>query len=284
MKLLQFALFFLLFGSSSLMGQPPNYAPKNQSKFYTDSIYSENLKEYRKHNVYLPKDFDASINYPIIYATDGEADLAQSAIKMILDDLIERKIITPVIYIGSHANGSEVPNSSIQTEDGATFALHYRLFEYVETDNDQVPLPELKDRFLNHMQYFTAELIPTVESEFNQDAGRKGRIFYGTSNGAGFGTNLLNKNPDLIGTYICYSTLGSKADKGKWSADTDYPDLYLQYGDQEADAFKSEAEFLKAKYQESNSFCELKVYQGGHEEAKWHEEFKKTISEILKAK
>jgi predicted esterase len=187
-----------------------------------------------------------------------------------------------VIYIGSHANLNEVPNSTIQTEDGATFALHYRLFEYVESD--QVPLPELKDSFLNHMQYFTDELIPKVEREFNQDTGKQGRIFYGYSNGAGFGANLLNKDPNLIGTYICYSTLGSKADKGTWSTDIDYPDLYLQYGDQEADAFKSEAEFLKAKYQESNSFCELKVYQGGHDETKWLEEFKMTISEILKVK
>ena len=175
-----------------------------------------------------------------------------------------------------------MPNSSIQTQDGANFALHYRLFEYVESVGP-VPLPELEDRFRNHMQYFTAELIPAVEKEFNQDSGKEHRIFYGFSNGAGFGANLLNKDPDLIGTYICYSTLGSKAEEGNWSADITYPDLYLQYGDQEDDAFKSEAKFLKAKYQESNSFCDLKVYQGGHEETKWYQEFKKTISEILKA-
>ena len=43
----------------------------SHSKFFTDSIYSKYLNEYRKHNIYLPQDFNDKNEYPIIYATDG---------------------------------------------------------------------------------------------------------------------------------------------------------------------------------------------------------------------
>ena len=30
---------------------------KTESKYYTDSLYSNHLQEFRKHNIYLPQNF-----------------------------------------------------------------------------------------------------------------------------------------------------------------------------------------------------------------------------------
>jgi enterochelin esterase-like enzyme len=77
---------------------------KMESKYYTDSIYSKSLSEYRKHNVYLPQNFNKQIKHSIIYATDGSSISADDALKKTLDSLIENKIIKPLILIESYAN------------------------------------------------------------------------------------------------------------------------------------------------------------------------------------
>ncbi|MCX2718358.1 alpha/beta hydrolase [Lentiprolixibacter aurantiacus] len=275
-------ILFALVVTTTIGCQDAKPSKEIPSKFYTDSIYSESLQGYRKHNVYLPKDFDRNKSYPIIYGTDGEESLKDSFIKPALDSLIDSNSIVPVIYIGSHSNTNEIPGSTIQTADGQTFALHYRFFEYVETNNPGGSMPGTENLFANHMSYFKEELISKVESDFNQKLTPEDRIFYGYSNGAGFGANLLNKHPDLIGTFICYSTLGSNVASNQWNSNTKYPDLYLQYGDQETGGYTDEPKLLREKYQESGSNVELKVYEGGHEIDKWNEEFVKTIAEILK--
>jgi len=132
------------------------------------------------------------------------------------------------------------------------------------------------------MLYFKDELIPLIEQEFNLNINQKDRIFYGVSNGAGFGANMLNKYPNVIGTYICYSTLGSNAEKNIWAENGQYPDLYLQYWSEESPLFIEEAENLNTKYKETNSFCELKIFNGGHDYEHWNKEFAKTIVKILK--
>lgn len=253
-----------------------------ESKFYTDSIYSKHLAEYRKHNVYLPKGFNSEKKYPIIYATDGAESIVNSFIKSVLDSLIGNQTIQPIIYVGSHSNNKLADSIDSKTGNGKKVYLQYRNFEYVELYNAEINSPTLADRFENHMLYFKDELIPEVEKKFNQNISQKDRIFYGVSNGAGFGGNLLNKFPNVIGTFICYSTLGSNVERNNWNENSKYPDLYLQYGNQESIIFKMESENLYAKYKESNSFCELKNFNGGHDYKKWNEEFTKTIIKLLK--
>lgn len=267
---------------SSLHCQEVQSKGNSESRFYVDSIYSKHLGEYRKHNVYLPGGHSTKKNYKVIYSTDGDESLAKSFIKSALDSLIEYKQIIPVIYIGSHSNTKNIASTSMQTDDGMNMNIQYRNFEYVEKFAVGVPFKELANRFKNHLLYFKDELIPQIEEEFNINIDQSDRIFYGVSNGAGFGANLLNKHPDIIGTYICYSTLGSNVEKNTWSKKNKYPDLYLQYGTQEGNLFKAEAESLNKKYKESNSFCELKTFNGGHDYKQWNKQFPSTIVEILR--
>ncbi len=250
------------------------------SRYYTDSIFSKNLGEYRKHNVYLPKGFSKQQQYPIIYAPDGSTSLENNFYKVTLDSLIDNKVIKPAIYIASHSN-RKVAFSTTNARDGEKINIDYRNFEYVESFKFQTSDPDLSKRFENHLLYFKDELIPQVEKELNQNPHKENRFFYGVSNGAGFGANLLNKYPDVIGTYICYSTLGSNVERNEWHEEKNYPDLYLQYGDEESFVFKKESQDIAKKYKDSKSFIELEEYAGGHDYKKWNEAFIRTISKLL---
>ena len=250
------------------------------SRFYTDSISSKNLGEYRKHNVYLPKGFNKQQQYPIIYATDGSTSLENNFYKVALDSLIDHKIIKPIIHIASHSNRKTV-YSTTDPLDGEKIIFDYRNFEYVETFKFGTSDPDLSNRFKNHLLYFKDEFIPQVEKELCQNPNKENRLFYGASNGAGFGANLLNKYPDVIGTYICYSTLGSNVGANEWHKEKKYPDLYLQYGDEESAVFKKESQDIAKKYKDSKSFIELKEYAGGHDYKKWNEAFIRTISKLF---
>ncbi len=272
-------LILTLLGTVCFSFQTTNVTALTDSQFYTDSIYSKNLGEYRKHNVYLPKGFNIQHQYPIIYSTDGSTSLERNFYKVTLDSLIENKIIEPTIYIASHSNPriADTKNAG----DGKKIKIDYRNFEYVETFKFGTFDPDLSNRFKNHLLYFKDELISQVEKKLNQDLQKKDRFFYGVSNGAGFGANLLNKYPDVIGTYICYSTLGSNVKGNEWHREEKYPDLYLQYGDEESFVFKQETEDLVTEYKNSNSFFELEVFKGGHDYKKWNEGFIRTISKLL---
>ena len=68
-----------------------------ESQFYTDSIYSQNLETYRKHKVYLPVNFSKEKQYPIVYSTDGDEKLSYEFIRKTLDSLISNQVIEPII-------------------------------------------------------------------------------------------------------------------------------------------------------------------------------------------
>nr|WP_262490371.1 alpha/beta hydrolase-fold protein [Leeuwenhoekiella sp. MAR_2009_132] len=245
-------------------------------------MYSTHLKEYRKHNVYLPKDFDPVQNYPIIYATDGSRKTEGSFFKKTLDSLIQNNIIKPVLYVGSHSNSKIADSTSRTTGDGSKFYMQFRNFEYVDNKPSRIQDSMVVDRFPNHMLYFTEELIPTVEKEFNQKLTKEDRYFYGVSNGAGFGMSMLNMHPDLVGTYLCFSTFGGAIRRSEWKKDVSYPDLFLIYGSEEFEFLKKDAEFLKSKYNELNGDAEIREFDGGHDYKVWNREFTNTISELLK--
>lgn len=252
----------------------------SKSEFLTDSIHSKYLNEYRKHNVYLPKGFDSEKEYPIIYATDGNSSLTEK--KKLLDSLIDNHIIKPLIFVASFSNNKIADSTSTTTGDGKKVKLSYRNFEYVDRKPTRIEDSLLVDRFKNHELYFTKELINKIENNYDQDNQKNDRYFYGVSNGAGFGLSLLNKKPELIGTYICFSTFGGDIQSNTWDANIKYPNLYLRYGSDEFFGLKEDAEFLKSKYAESNSFIKSKEYEGGHNNQFWEKEFSEIISRIFK--
>lgn len=272
-------VFLTIFGVVMLSCQTNQTNKSSESKFFTDSIYSEHLKEYRKHNVYLPKGFDSSKNYPIMYSTDGGEIKEKSFYKRTLDSLIDNHIIDPIILIKSHSN-TTIADSSGTLGNGETMYLRLRFFEYVDQFNEGFNDPKLANRFENHMKYFSKELIAAVETKFNQNPTRSDRYFYGVSNGAGFGMHLLNAQPDIIGTYLCFSTFGGNIQSNDWRDNVDYPKLYIEYGTEEPSFLKEDSEFLKAKYKELGLFAQINAYDGGHDYKIWNQKFIEILKEI----
>lgn len=284
MKNTLYLLFIISIISIATSCKSAKVVSNTESKYYTDSLYSKSLSEYRKHNVYLPQNFDKKKKYAIIYATDGSLIFPEDDIKQTMDSLISNKIIKPLILIESYAN-RKIADSTIQTlGDGSKVYMMYRNFEYTNDWGAFAKDTLLKYRFPNHMSYFKDELISDVEVKFNQKLNKKDRYFYGVSNGAGFGMSLLNKHPNTIGTYLCFSTFGGDAQTNDWKKEVDYPDLYLKYGKYEPEFLKDDAEFLKLKYKELNKFIAVEEFDGAHDWKKWKKGFYATIIKLFAVK
>ena len=250
-----------------------------ESKVFTDSIYSESLSEYRKHNIYLPKGFKQGANYPIVFSTDGNSEITDK--KEVLDSLIDKKVIRPVIFVAAHANTEVADSTTMKMPDGGKVYIKYRNIEYTDMSG-MLKDSSLISRFQDHMSYFKDELIPQIEHTLNQDIEKEDRYFYGVSNGAGFGLSLLNTFPDVIGTYICLSTFGGKIQEYNWEKSVAYPRIYLRFGSEESSFLVKDADFLKAKYEELNLFAEIQEFAGGHDNQFWEDEFVEILSRILK--
>ena len=112
-------IFILLIISLFISCKSNKAIVETESQYFTDSMYSKSLSEYRKHNIYLPKGFDSKKNYPIVYATDGFTINENSFFFFILDSLIKNNIIKPIIFVESHCN------TKIADSTSSTFATSY---------------------------------------------------------------------------------------------------------------------------------------------------------------
>lgn len=255
---------------------------KTKSKYYTDSLYSNHLQEYRKHNIYFPQNYSPKNKYPVIYATDGGTIKDKSFLKSTLDSLISNKIIEPIIFVESHSNNKIADSTSATTGDGKRVKLQYRNFEYVNYGITKEEDSLLHNRFDGHKSYFKDELISEIEKNFSLELTKEDRFFYGVSNGAGFGVSLLNSNPEIIGTYICLSTFGGDIKTSTWKKDIEYPKVYLRYGSEEPKFLKEDADFLKAESKALNLTLDASEFKGGHDYLKWREQLTEILIEIFK--
>jgi enterochelin esterase-like enzyme len=270
-------IFILLIVSLFISCNSTKNTIVSESQYYTDSIYSNYLAEYRKHNIYLPKGFDSKKNYPIIYKTDGITIDERRFYKETLDSLINNKIIHPIILVESHCNTKIADSTSTKTGDGKTVKRMFRYFEYVENQTNETVL--LK-RFPNHMNYFKNEMMVQIEKQFKQKIKKSNKYFYGFSNGGDFGLSLLNKHPELIGTYLCFSSVGMNSSKD-WKKEINYPNLYIVYGTEEGEWVSQQNEFMKKVYSDSNSFAEIRSFEGGHDYKIWNQELIKLLTKLF---
>jgi enterochelin esterase-like enzyme len=267
LRAISWGLIFIIFCTEKGLSQT-NVA---KSVFITDTVYSQYLKEPRLINVYLPSDYSSGNKYPVVYTTDGQIIATGNYVK-ILDSLIENKLIPPIILVGVYSNEKTVKGS---------IYVSYRQYEYIETwgNNDSV----LGNRFGNHLQFFVNEIIPYIESHFSTKKERNGRLFYGCSNGGGFGITLGLKYPALFSDCICFSPLGGNVEQSESEKNME-PYFYLSYGAAEAESFIEAYKTLDDTLTKININHLTHVSTGGHDRKKWEEEFSKTVVTIFKNK
>jgi len=271
----RFLIIAVLF-SSIIFGQKLN----DSSVFYTDSIFSNSLNEYRSYNIYLPKTYEPNGNYKIIYAVDGKKINPQHRIKRNLDSLINNRMIEPIIYVESLPNSKIV--DSIRFSDDEIDYITLRNYEYVEAFSQFSKNEVLKSRFKSHLNYFKTEFIPHIEEVLNFKFNKADRFFFGYSNGGGFGVNFFSREPEIFGKIICFSPLGSNFQNLIWNVNFSYPEVFIAYGDKEEDyavnEYKNLIDLLKSKAINYN----LEVYDGTHEDMFWENEFIELLLNIVK--
>lgn len=240
----------------------------NESKIINDTIFSKYLNEDRLISVYLPKGYLKSNVYPVVYAADGQ--IIVDSYKKMLDSLINNKTLSKFILIGVHSNERKI--------SGKVF--EYRNYEYVKgfSGSKDTTLAQL---YVNHYKFFTQEVINYAEMNYGVSTDDKDRIFYGTSNGAGFGVSIGAENPNLFSNYICFSMAGGNYKNLNWDI-SNYPYYYLSYGSQEPAPFIKGAIEFEEFLTQNNYKHEQTVYEGGHNRKMWRKEFFNIIPKILK--
>ncbi|MFT5777317.1 MAG: enterochelin esterase-like enzyme [Crocinitomicaceae bacterium] len=272
-------IYFLLLTSTTFSQNEYN----SESNYYTDSIFSNSLNEYRKMNIYLPKGYKEGQSYPVIYAPDGYSiDLYEDDDhKLILDSLINNDLIPPMIYVASFCNNRDAKDLKVFLANGDSVYYTFRNFEYVQYRADESVDSVLHLRFDQHLTYFTEELIPSIENQFMLPDMKENRYFYGVSNGGGFGVNMFFKRPELIATYLCFSTYGSTLEKLAWNESKIYPTIYIEYGNLESPQIYDENERIVAKCKDLKLNCHSNIYQGDHDYLIWIDKFASTLIKIF---
>ena len=261
-------LFILLSSCNPSPKVPSLKQDAYSSQIITRTIKSKFLTEDRKLTIYLPNDIEKKDKIPVVYATDGQIFLDDY--KDDLDSLIRNRVTPKFVFVGVHSNEKRIEG----------FDLQYRNYEYIkdyaDTDNQN-----LQDLFSNHLSFFSKELIPYIESRYPVSKDASKRIFYGASNGAGFGVSMSTEFPLLIKHYICFSMAGGNYDLLNWNK-ASYPNFILSYGVKEPFPLTLQIDEFHNFLQENNYDHIFYKYEGGHSRENWKSEFMKQIPALLK--
>lgn len=239
------------------------------SKIIVDTLFSKNLNENRVISIYLPKDYNSNKSYPVVYCTDGQ--IISKNYKSGLDSIMDNGFTEKFIMVGVYSNEKKVENTKYIT---------YRTYEYNKNWGDKKDTV-LHNRFKNHLKFFTQEVTSFVKNNYNISQKRKDKVFYGTSNGAGFGVTLGSEKPLLFKNYICFSMAGGVYDDSKNEKKSNYPFYYLAYGTKELVSFKTSIEDFKKYLSQHNYKYKFWTFNGGHDRKMWKKEFFKTIVAIF---
>lgn len=133
-------------------------------------ITSGSLGYDLQYRVYTPYNYESTDNLPTIYVTDGHeyADSKLGAMRIVLDNLIFRETIEPVIAV------------FIDPRDPDNFGINRRMTQYVANPN-----------FAN---FVANELVPEIDENYKTNPNAEKRAILGTSlggwNSAWFGIQI----------------------------------------------------------------------------------------------
>ena len=251
------------------------------SRMITETIYSEALGEERTCCVYLPENFDPDQTYPVVFATDGQV-LLDGGYDTLLDELIEKGTIPPVVLIGAYSNENTV-------SDG----MDLRYYEYIDSDDATSRSdadaaggasadPRIAGRFHHHLSYFTSELRDSIFTEYAIRPDTQKILFYGCSNGGDYGLTLYTTQPgELFTDYICLSPVGTDSDAISCAGTAL---LYVAYGSKESE-MPVIGDNLRALHEKLDAINDgtitVHVFDGGHDRACWKQAFATALTALL---
>ena len=143
-------------------------------------VQSRALERDCQVTLYQPAGFHRSASYPLLVIHDGGDFLQYAAAKAVLDNLIHRGEIPPLVAAFLHPKD--------------------RLLEYANS--------------ANHARFLTQELLPQLETEFPLVHNRSGRILLGASFGAIASLSTAYRSPSTYGSLVLMSGSFVFADAG----------------------------------------------------------------------
>jgi enterochelin esterase-like enzyme len=143
-------------------------------------VQSRALERDCQVTLYRPAGFHRSASYPLLVMHDGGEFLQYAAAKAVLDNLIHRGEIPPLVAAFLHPKD--------------------RLLEYANS--------------ANHARFLTQELLPQLETEFPLVHNRSGRILLGASFGAIASLSTAYRSPSTYGSLVLMSGSFVFADAG----------------------------------------------------------------------
>jgi enterochelin esterase-like enzyme len=143
-------------------------------------LQSRALERDCQVTLYQPAGFHRRAAYPLLVIHDGGDFLQYAAAKAVLDNLIHRGEIPPLVAAFLHPKD--------------------RLVEYANS--------------ANHARFLTSELLPQLETEFPLVHNRSGRILLGASFGAIASLSTAYRSPSTYGSLVLMSGSFVFADAG----------------------------------------------------------------------
>lgn len=147
------------------------------------SIQSHALNETRRVNVHLPKDYEASTRYPVLYMPDGGIDEDFPHVVNTVDSLIALGEIRPVIVVG-------VPNTERRRDLTGPTRVH----------SDSAIAPHVGGSAA-FRQFFRDELIPEIDKRYRTTPERG---IIGESLAGLFVVETFLREPKLFAHYIAF--------------------------------------------------------------------------------
>jgi hypothetical protein len=147
------------------------------------SIPSRALKEQRRVNVHLPKDYESSSRYPVLYMPDGGIDEDFPHVVNTVDSLIALGQIRPVIVVG-------VPNTERRRDLTGPTRVH----------SDSAIAPHVGGSAA-FRQFFRDELIPEIDKRYRTTPERG---IIGESLAGLFVVETFLREPQLFAHYIAF--------------------------------------------------------------------------------
>jgi hypothetical protein len=212
-----------IFTYSILIG----YDRDQSQEAITTKLFSSMLGEERELIIHLPRGYDSTKKYPVMYVLDGGSQDAHIANKF--DVLTTAGYCPETIVVG-------IPNMSAKNR------ARNLTPPFMRTDNDDPSSePGEADQFMKFMEF---ELLPFVEKHYSVS---QTRLLSGNSRGGLLVMYSLLHKPELFQARFCYSTpfwrqdniLVSKVGEFLNSKDTLNTFIYLSAGENETDNIKN---------------------------------------------
>ncbi len=191
MQYRSFLFYFLfLFFSTTAVAQT-----KPDSKLPADTVfplgvikhlYSNELKETRALNIYLPEGFHADSSYPVIYLLDGSAD----------EDFIH---VVGLVQFATFSWVNILPKSIVVGIANVDRRRDFTFPTTISKDKADFPTTGSSAKFISFIE---KELQPFVEKKYKTTASK---MLIGQSLGGLLATEILFKQPNLFNSYVIVS-------------------------------------------------------------------------------